>query len=321
MDALPIEETLDVPYKSRNPGVKHACGHDVHMTVALGTATVLSKMRKELPGTVLFVFQPAEEGAPAGEEGGAQLMLKEGVFNDPAPRVIFGLHVTAELPAGKVGYAPGAAMASSDSFKIRIVGKGSHAAYPHDSVDPIVTASEAVLALQTIRSRNVDPVKPLVITVGTIRAGTRSNIIPDDVTMEGTVRTLDEDVRERIPGLMRRVLDGVTRAHGASYEFEWNDGYPVTFNNIELAGRSAAGLARTLGAGNVMVKSPAMGAEDFSFFARKVPGFYYWLGVANAEKGITAGIHTAAFDADETALLVGVKAMSNLVFDELERAQ
>jgi amidohydrolase len=215
MDALPIQETIDVPYKSTVPGVKHACGHDAHTAVGLGVAEVLAGMRDRVPGTVKFIFQPAEEGPPAGEEGGARLMVKEGALEDPRPAAIFGLHVMPNLEVGTVGYNSGPAMASSDKFIATVRGKKVHGAYPHDGVDAIVVASECVSALQTIRSRRVNTMEPAVVTVGIMQGGNRFNIIADEVRLEGTVRTLNEEVRADVQRMMRETLAGITSTCGS----------------------------------------------------------------------------------------------------------
>jgi amidohydrolase len=320
MDALPIQESRpDIPYASRNTGVKHACGHDLHMAVQLGVAELLMSMREQIPGAIHFVFQPAEEGAPPGEEGGAELMVKEGLLEKLRPQAMFALHSAPMFEVGRIGFASGPAMAASDRFVLTIRGRGGHAAYPHGGIDPIVVSAQAIMALQTIRSRRVDPVQPLVISVGIIRAGTRHNILPPDVHLEGTVRTLDENLRKRVPELMHEVLRGVTSAHGADYELEYNFGYPVTSNDPELTAATVPTLRRVLGEDKVVSRPPQMGAEDFSYFANQVPGFYYFLGVANQEKGITEALHTPAFDIDEDALVVGVKTMSSILLDYLER--
>lgn len=319
MDALPIDETLDVPYKSRVPGVKHACGHDVHTTVGLGVAELLSRMRADLPGTVKFIFQPAEEGAPPGEEGGAKLMVEEGALENPRPRAIFGLHTDPQLEVGQIGYHSGPAMASSDRISITIKGKSSHGAQPHRGVDAIVVASEAVLALQNIRSRRIDPLEPLVITLGTIQGGNRNNIIADEVKLTGTMRTLNEEIRERAQVLMRETLASVTSAYGASFELQFDGSLPVTYNEPSLVAEMLPTVQRVVGDKNTVALKPFMPAEDFSFFQKVVPGFYYFLGVANREKGITAGWHTPEFDVDEESLVVGVKVMSNVLLDYLER--
>ncbi|HEU4595467.1 MAG TPA: amidohydrolase [Pyrinomonadaceae bacterium] len=319
MDALPINETLDVPYKSRNPGVKHACGHDVHTTVGLGVAEVLAGMRQEVRGTIKFIFQPAEEGAPKGEEGGATLMIKEGVLENPRPRAIFGLHTEPNVQAGQIGYHSGPAMASSDTFTITVRGKGSHGAQPHLGVDAVVVASQCVLALQNIKSRRIDPLEPLVITVGTINGGTRFNVIANEVKMTGTMRTHNEAVRERAVALMRETLQNVTAAYGATFELSMEGSNPVTYNEPSLVEETLPTIRRVVGAQNTLAIKPFMPAEDFAHYQKVVPGFYYFLGVGNRAKGITAGWHTPDFDVDEESLVVGVKVMANVLLDHLER--
>lgn len=319
MDALPILETNDVPYKSQTPGVKHACGHDVHTTVALGVAEVLSKMRAEINGTIKFIFQPAEEGAPAGEEGGAELMIKEGALDNPRPQAIFGLHTEPNVQAGQIGYHSGPAMASSDTFSIIIRGKGAHGAQPQLGVDAVVVASECVLALQHIRSRRIDPLEPLVITLGTIQGGTRFNVIASEVKLTGTMRTLNDKVRERAVSLMRETLTNVTAAYGATFELNMEGSNPVTYNEPSLVEETLPTIRRVVGAENALTLKPFMPAEDFAHYQKLIPGFYYFLGVGNRAKGITAGWHTPDFDVDEESLVVGVKVMSNVLLDHLER--
>lgn len=320
MDALPINETMDVPYRSKNAGVKHACGHDLHMTIQLGVIELLAAMKSELAGTIKFIFQPAEESPPLGERGGAIVMVEEGVLENPRPREIFGLHVTHELQAGTLGYTPGSAMASGDRFTIKIKGKKVHGAWPHQGIDATVIAAEAILALQSIRSRRIDPSEPMVLTIGSIHGGNRFNIVTDEVAMEGTVRTLDEDVRGKVHGLMKEILDGVTKAHGGGFELEFaQPGYPVTFNDPALATRSVPSLTRLFGEKAVMRTKASMGSEDFSQFQKVIPGFFYWLGVGNFQKGIKGAVHTPEFDADEDALVHGVRAMTTVVLDALER--
>ncbi|HYX41334.1 MAG TPA: amidohydrolase, partial [Pyrinomonadaceae bacterium] len=275
MDALPIQEVNDVPYKSLNPGVKHACGHDAHTTIELGVAEILSKMRDEIHGTIKFIFQPAEEGAPAGEEGGAALMIKEGALENPRPTAIFGLHVMPVIEVGQIAYNSGPAMASSDHFVITIHGKKVHGAYPHDGIDAVVVAAECVTALQTIRSRRVDTTEPLVITVGIIQGGNRFNIIADEVKLEGTVRTLSEDVRKRAQSLMRETLDGITKAYGATFEMKYEEGAAVTYNEPALVEETLPTIRGIIGEKNLVSPKPQMGAEDFSYYQRVVPGFYY----------------------------------------------
>jgi amidohydrolase len=319
MDALPITEVNDVPYKSQTPGVKHACGHDVHTTVELGVAEVLSKMKEDVHGTVKFIFQPAEEGAPTGEEGGAKLMIKEGALENPRPAAIFGLHTEPNVQAGQIGYHVGPAMASSDTFSITIRGKASHGAQPQLGVDAVVVASQVVLALQNIRSRRIDPLEPLVITVGTINGGTRFNVVAGEVKMTGTMRTFNEQVRDRSIALMRETLQNVTAAYGATFELNMEDSNFVTYNEPSLVEETLPTIRRVVGAENAVTLKPFMPAEDFSAYQKVVPGFYYFLGVGNRAKGITAGWHTPDFDVDEESLVVGVKVMSNVLLDYLDR--
>lgn len=318
MDALPIQETIDVPYKSKNAGVKHACGHDLHMTIELGVAEVLSKMRDQIHGTIKFIFQPAEEGAPAGERGGAPLMIEEGCLENPRPSAIFGLHVMPNIEVGQIGYNSGPAMASSDRFSITVRGKKVHGAYPHDGIDTVVIAAECVTALQTIRSRRINTQEPLVITIGSIHGGNRFNIIADEVKLEGTMRTLNEEIRAKAMEMMRQTLGGITSAYGASYEIEFYGNNAVTYNEPALVEATLPTMKRILGDKNLISPRPQMGAEDFSAYQKVIPGFFYFLGVGNKAKGLTAMIHTPEFDADEDSLVIGVKVMSNVLLDYLD---
>jgi len=324
MDALPVTEDTPFPFKStvrttylgQEVGVMHACGHDIHTSVQLGVASVLASMRAEIPGTVLFIFQPAEEGPPPGEEGGASLMLEEGAFANPKPVAVFGLHALADMEVGKVGYTPGPAMASADHFIATIKGKQAHGAAPNLSVDPIVMASQAVLALQTIRSRNLSPFTPSVVTVGIVRGGTRFNIIPDEVMLEGTVRAFDSAVQDTVERRFNEILDGITKAGGGSYTLTYERGYPVTVNDEALAARMRPTLERLVGADNVLDLEPTTGAEDFSYFANEVPGFFYRLGMV--KPGTTSGgHHTPDFLADDSSVPVGMKVMTGLLLDFL----
>jgi len=319
MDALPILETLDVPYRSENRGVKHACGHDVHMTVELGVAEILSRMRDRIHGTIKFIFQPAEEGAPPGEEGGAEFMIKEGALENPRPAAIFGLHVMPNIEVGQIGYNSGPTMASSDRFAIKIRGRKVHGAYPHDGIDTIVVAAEAVTALQTIRSRRINTMEPLVITIGSIHGGNRFNIIADEVVLEGTMRTLSEEVRSTAIEMMKKTLAGITSAYGASYEIEFGHNNPVTWNDPALVEAALPTIRRVVGEKNVISPRPQMGAEDFSRFQQVIPGFFYFLGVGNKARGITGMIHTPEFDVDEESLVIGVRVMANVLLDYLGR--
>ena len=320
MDALPIQENIDVPYKSQNDGVKHACGHDVHMTVQLGVAEILSKNRSLFNGTIKFIFQPAEEGVPLGENGGAKMMIDEGVLENPKPSAIFGLHVMPNIEVGQIGYNSGAAMASADRILITIRGKKVHGAYPHDGIDAIVVASECITALQSIRSRRINTQDPLVITIGSMHGGNRFNIIADEVKMEGTMRTLSEDARTKAKAMIDQTLKGITSAYGATYELSIPPSVnPVTYNDPKLVMDTLPTMKRILGEKNLFVPNPQMGAEDFSLFQQVIPGFFYFLGVGNKSKGITGMIHTAEFDADEESLVIGVKVMSNVLLDYLGR--
>jgi amidohydrolase len=325
MDALPVTEQTGLPFAStrrttwqgQEVGVMHACGHDIHVAVGLGTASVLAGMRDELAGTVLFIFQPAEEGAPPGEEGGAELMLEEGVFDDPTPEVAFALHALPSLEVGELGITSGPAMAAADQWSARIVGEQAHGAQPQESVDPVVMAAQAVMALQTIRSRNMSALDDGVVTVAIIRGGERSNIIPAEVYLEGTVRTFDPDVQDMIERRMSEILDGITRAGGGSFELTYNRGYPVTVNDPELTARMSPTLARVAGDENLHTLPPTTGAEDFSYFAQRVPGMYFRLGTTRP--GTTSGgLHTPTFTADDAAIPVGIRAMTALVLDYME---
>jgi len=324
MDALPVTEATDLPFRStvrsayngQDVGVMHACGHDIHTSVLLGAASVLAGMRERVPGTVLFVFQPAEEGAPAGEEGGAQLMLAEGAFRDPRPSAVFGLHTNPELPVGTLGYTPGAALASAASFTAVIRGRQAHGARPELSVDPIVAAAQVVLALQTIRSRNLSPFAPTVLTVGVLRSGERANIIPAEARMEGTIRTYDRAVEDTVKRRMREIFDGITRAAGATFTLEIGVSLPVVVNDRPLTARMVPSLVRVAGEANVRELPPASVSEDFSFFSNEVPGFYFWLGVLRP--GTSSGpLHSPTYLADDGAVPVGIRAMTALVLDYL----
>ncbi len=326
MDALPVTEDTPYEFKStaratyleQEVGVSHACGHDVHTAVQLGVASVLASLRDELPGTVKLIFQPAEEGAPPGEEGGASLMFEEGVLEDPRPEAIFGLHTFAEMEVGQLGYTIGPAFAAVDRFVVDVHGKQAHGASPHFSVDPIVMAAQAVMALQTIRSRTLPPLEPSVVTVGIIRGGERFNIIPAAVHLEGTVRTYDPEVRDAVERRMGEILDGITRAGGGTFDLEYRRSSPATINDPGLAARVLPSLAAVVGEGNVLEIDPTMGGEDFAVFANEIPGFYFRLGMV--KPGTTSGgHHTPTFQADDGAVEVGMRAMSRLVFDYLTR--
>jgi amidohydrolase len=324
MDALPVKEDTPYPFRSTATGeyigktvdVSHACGHDVHTAVQMGVASVLAGMKDRIPGTIVFLFQPAEEGAPPGEEGGAKLMMKEGVFDRYHPTAVFGLHTFAQMETGHVGYTPGPAMAASDRFIVNIHGRQAHGASPQLAIDPVVIAAQAILSLQTIRSRNLSPFEPSVLTVGVVRGGERFNIIPADVTLMGTVRTFSVATQDQVERRMRDILDGVTKAGGGTYDMDYQRTTPVTVNNRELADRMRPTMVRLMGAANVTDVPPTTGAEDFAFFANAVPGFFYRLGTV--KPGTTSGDHhTPTFQADDAAIPIGIRMMSTLLLDYL----
>lgn len=322
MDALPVTEQVDVPFKStakaewngQQVGVMHACGHDNHMAIQLGAATVLAKLRDRLPGTVKLIFQPAEEGP-----GGAEPMINANVLANPDVDAIFGLHVFP-FPAGNIVYRSGPLMASADSFVIRVRGRQTHGAVPWGGVDPIVVGSQIVVALQTIVSRSVDITSaPAVVTVGRFTGGNRSNIIPDEVELEGTVRTFNETVRKNIHDRIRSIATNLAESAGATATVEFGLGYPVTNNDPALTERMVPTLRRVAGAANVSVGPLTGTAEDFSYFQQKVPGLFVFLGVTPRDQDHTkaAANHSPLFFADESALPVGVKVMANLALDYL----
>ncbi len=335
MDALPIKELRSTPYRSQNPGVMHACGHDVHTTCALALAELLHRHKDQLRGSVKFLFQPAEEAMPATFQGdwGAKLMVAEGAMESPKPIAVFGLHTAAivqpagttdddvhYLKAGQIGYTPGIDNANSDRFHITIHGKMAHGSAPHKGVDAIAVAAEAIMALQLIKSRQTNTRQPLVISIGTIQGGQRENIIAEKVEMGGTVRTYDAAFRDSVIEQMHRVLKGITEAHGARYEMDYRKTYPSIINDRKLVEATLPSFRRLFGSENVLELIPGMGGEDFSFFAQVVPGFYFRLGVANEEKGITAGGHTPLYDCDEESIKTGVLALAAAVCDSLAAA-
>ena len=327
MDALPVTEQVDLPFASKvrttyngqEVGVMHACGHDAHVAILLGVAEVLAGIREEIPGTVKFLFQPAEEGAPEGEEGGAGLMVKEGALENPHVDAIYGLHVTSRFPVGEIAYRPEGMMAAVDSFKIVVHGKQTHGAYPWLGVDPIVVASQIVLALQTIPSRQLDvTVAPSIVTVGAIKGGVRNNIIPDSVEMLGTIRSLDAKMRDELHARIRRTAEQIATSGGATADVTITAGYPITYNDPALTEQSAPTLRRS-GAQSVRVVNAVLGAEDFSFFQQKVPGLFFWLGTRPPDQTAeqAASNHSPLFYVDERGLLLGVRALSHLAVDYL----
>ena len=329
MDALPVAEEVDVPFASKvkaqwngeSVGVMHACGHDAHVAILMGVAEVLAGLRATLRGSVKFIFQPAEEMPPEGEEGGAKMMVAEGALENPVPQAVFGLHVTSRLPLGVLGYRPGPAMASSDLLSIKVDGRQTHGAMPWFGVDPIVTAAQVVLGLQTVVSRQVDLTRePAVVTVGMIRGGVRQNIIPDSVEMRGTIRSFDEEMRDDIHDRVTTLSEGIARSARASCRVCITKNYPVTVNDPALTEAMAPTLARVAGEGKAQVVPKVMGSEDFSFFQRVVPGLFFFVGVVpeGQDPKDVAPNHSPRFFIDEKSLVVGVRALANVACDFLE---
>ena len=321
MDALPIPELIDVPYKSLVPNVKHACGHDGHTAMALGVAEMFSRMRADIPGTVVFLFQPAEEGDPDGGKPGAIRVLDDWPLTNPTPQAMFGLHLVPMMQVGTIGVNSGSTMASSDRFTITIQGKKTHGAMPHTGIDPVPIASEVVMALQTIPSRQISAQDPTVVTIGSINGGNRYNIVADSVTMQGTVRSLSKDGPATVKAKMTAILTGVTSSYGATYTLDYAEGAPVTYNDPKLAASSSAALVSVFGQDRVQTPLPQMVSEDFAYYAQRVPAFYFFVGVGNPEKGITAMWHTEYYDMDEDGLRVGMRAMATVVLDYLGRGR
>ncbi|WP_027076662.1 amidohydrolase [Maribacter antarcticus] len=331
MDALPVLERTPVPFASKvktmydgkETNVMHACGHDSHVAILMGVAEILSGMQKDLKGTVKFIFQPAEEGVPKGEEGGAELMVKEGALKNPQVDVIFGLHINAQVEVGKITYRPGGMFAGVADLKITVKGKSSHGAEPWSSVDPIVTAAQIINNLQTIISRNINITRnAAVVTIGSIHGGNRSNIIPEQVEMLGTVRTLSDADEKLIFERIFQIATKTAEANGAEaiVELPYSSHYPVTFNNLELTAKMLPSLQKSAGLSNVLLVPAETGAEDFSFFANEVPGFYFYIGglPKGQDSETSAPHHTPDFFIDESGFSTGINAMVNLVADYME---
>lgn len=306
MDALPILEENDVPYKSTNPGVMHACGHDVHTTCLLGAARILQELRNEWEGTVKLVFQPGEEKNP----GGASLMIKDGILENPVPQAILALHVNTILEAGQLSFRSGKAMASADELYITIKGKGGHAASPHITIDPILIASHVVIALQQIASRNNNPFNPTVLSITSFNAGNTTNVIPEQVKLMGTFRAMDETWRFRAHDLIRKQVTELARSMGGDADVHIDVGYPCVINNDQVTETAVVRAREYMGAGNVSETELRMGAEDFGYYAQQIPACFFRLGTMNREKGITAGVHTPRFNIDEDAIEIGMGMMA-----------
>jgi amidohydrolase len=332
MDGLPVIERVPIPFASKvrstynnaEVGVMHACGHDTHVAILMGVAEILAGMKKDLPGTVKFIFQPAEEGAPFGEEGGAALMIKEGVLQNPKVDAIFGLHINAQIEVGKIAYRPGGTMAAVNDVQITVKGKQAHGAYPWSSVDPIVVSAQIINSLQTIVSRNLDVTENAgVVTIGAINAGNRSNIIPEQAVMLGTIRSLSPEDEKMMIERVKVIATKTAEAAGATADVKipFSVRYPVTFNNPDLTAKMLPTLQATAGDNNVMLRPPVTGAEDFSFFQEKIPGLFFFLGGMPKGKDPlkTAAHHTPDFYVDESGLSLGVKALCNLTLDYMAK--
>ncbi|MDA4128595.1 MAG: carboxypeptidase CpsA [Thaumarchaeota archaeon] len=312
MDALPVDERSNVPFKSKVPGVMHACGHDTHVAMLLGTAMLLAKHRDELHGTVKFLFQPAEEH---GGKGGAEPMIEDGVMENPKVDFVFGLHISNRVPSGTFGLRAGAFMAAPDSFKIKIVGRGGHGSAPQETVDPIFVAAQVINALQGVSSRMIDPVKPFVISVCSIHAGTKDNVIPDEAMLSGTIRTLDDRTRKRAIDKVRGTTNAVCRAFGASAEISFmEDAYPITYNDDRVTGVVFRLLGGIPGMKTREIE-PVLGGEDFSRFMEKAPGTFYFLGTHNKAKGCVYPNHSSRFKADEDVLKYGAVSLAKLAME------
>jgi len=306
MDALPIQEQNEIDYKSKNEGVMHACGHDVHTSCLLGAAKILNELKNEWEGTIKLIFQPGEERNP----GGASLMIKEGVLEDPQPQAIFGLHVNPQMEVGKLGFRPGMSMASADELYFAIKGKGGHAATPHLAVDPILISSHLIIALQQIISRNRNPISPSVLSITSIQGGNTTNVIPGEVKLMGTFRATDEQWRSKAHELIKKISTDLVRSMGGEVEIHIDIGYPAVYNDEKLYEAAKQKAATFIGAENVVDIDLRLGSEDFGFYTQQIPGCFYRLGTGNKEKGITSGVHTPTFNIDESAIGIGMGMMA-----------
>ncbi len=303
MDALPIEEANDIPYKSKNKGKMHACGHDGHMAMLLVAAKILSAHKDQFDGNIKFVFQPSEEAPP----GGAKSMIEDGVMENPHVDGAFGIHLWMPLKVGTIGTRPGAMMAAPDKFDIKLTGKGGHGAYPHLSVDPIVAAAQLIISFQSIVSREIDPIDSVVVTVGKVASGDAFNVIPETALLSGTIRTLKEKTHKEMKKIIKRITKGICEAFRVKYNLNYAIGYPVLINNEDMVKIVKKMGEKVVGKENVIEIQPSMGGEDMAYYLQKVKGAFYFVGASNKAKGITAPHHSAYFNIDENSLLIGTE--------------
>jgi len=314
MDALPVLEQTNFPYKSKNKGIMHACGHDVHVACLIGAAMISTRLKEELPGKVKFIFQPSEEVHP----GGAKPMVEAGVLRNPDASGIFALHCDPAIPIGKIGVREGPTMAQAEDFDVTIIGKGGHGARPHDGVDAIVVAAQVIQALQTIVSRKINPLEPVVVSIGKMEGGSARNIICDKVILKGTARTLNKEIAKKIPVFLKEVISGITKGAGASFELNYYGGYPILINHPKATDLARRSIAKLFGKEAIFeLRRPMMGGEDFAYYLQKIPGSFLRLGIRNPKKDAIYPWHHPKFTVDEDAIKIGSAVLAGIAFDFL----